>query len=195
MYLYLCNCILFCIFSSFYWGRAKFNKFDCILALYVFICLYKFGIIQYILNINVFAFVFFHTILTVAQNTQIAYLTIIPECYIVYLVMFPICASPGGVLYTLRGNTWIVHLIEVYPYKSLVFGLNVQSMAVAVHACINCASTNCLHFCIYVLALNSTLACYLQGFSHWWHHRNTLWWDDLGTILRGLTHYYYFIYI
>ena len=50
LYLYLCNCILFCIFSSFYWGRAKFNKFNCILALCIFICLYKFGIIQHILK-------------------------------------------------------------------------------------------------------------------------------------------------
>ena len=50
LYLYLCNCILFCIFSCFYWGRAKFNKFNCILALCLFICLYKFGMIQYILK-------------------------------------------------------------------------------------------------------------------------------------------------
>ena len=55
-------------------------------------------------NINVFVFVIFHTTLTVAQNTQIAYLTIIPECYIVYLVVFPSCASPGSVLSTLEGE-------------------------------------------------------------------------------------------
>ena len=48
--MYLYDCILFCIFNSFYWGRAKFNKFDCILALCMFICLYKFEIIQYILK-------------------------------------------------------------------------------------------------------------------------------------------------
>ena len=50
LYLYLCNGILFCIFSCFYQGRAKFNKFSCILALYMFNCLYKFRIIQYILK-------------------------------------------------------------------------------------------------------------------------------------------------
>ena len=50
LYLYLCNCILFCISSCFYWGRAEFNKFDCILALCMFNCLYKFRIIQYILK-------------------------------------------------------------------------------------------------------------------------------------------------
>ena len=41
LYLNLCNCILFSFFSSFYWGRAKFNKFDCILALCMFICVYN----------------------------------------------------------------------------------------------------------------------------------------------------------
>ena len=50
---YLYNCILFCIFSCSYWGRAKFNKFVCILALCMFICLYKFEIIQYILKYDV----------------------------------------------------------------------------------------------------------------------------------------------
>ena len=50
LHLYLYNCILFCIFSCFYWGREKFNKFDCILALCMFICLCKFKIIQYILK-------------------------------------------------------------------------------------------------------------------------------------------------
>ena len=37
-------------FQLLYWGRAKFNKFDCILALCAFICLCKFEIIQYILT-------------------------------------------------------------------------------------------------------------------------------------------------
>ena len=46
--------------------------------------------------------VFFHTILTVAQNTWMAPLSIIPECYSVYLNIFPICTSPGGVLITPR---------------------------------------------------------------------------------------------
>ena len=50
LYLYLCNCILFCIFSCFYWGRAKFNKFIYILALCVLVCVYKFEIIQYTLK-------------------------------------------------------------------------------------------------------------------------------------------------
>ena len=46
-------------------------------------------------------------------------------------------------------------------------------MAVAAHACINCASAVCWHFCIHVWALTGTLAYYLQGFPHWWHHGNT----------------------
>ena len=50
LHLYLYDCILFYIFSCFYWGRAKFNKFDRILALCMLICLCKFKIIQYILK-------------------------------------------------------------------------------------------------------------------------------------------------
>ena len=85
LHLYLYNCILFCIFSCFYWGWAKFNKFDCILALCMFNCLCKFEIIQYILKYKCICILFFHTILTVAQNTQKAYLLIILECYIVFV--------------------------------------------------------------------------------------------------------------
>ena len=78
-------------------------------------------------NLKVFAFVFFHTILTVAQNTQMAYYTILPECYSVYLVIFTICASPGGCSWAPTGGK--------YPNcppnrgissKSLVFGLKAQ---------------------------------------------------------------------
>ena len=115
----LYNCILFCIFSCFFGGRVKFDKFVYILALCMFICLCKFEIIQYILKyISVFAFVFCHTILTEAQNTQMAYLSIIPECYIVYLVVFPLCASPGGCfIHSLGDVIQIVHPIEVYLLK------------------------------------------------------------------------------
>ena len=126
LHLYLYNCILFCVFSCFYWGRAKFNKCDCILALCMFICLCKFEIIQYILKINVFAFVFFHTILTVAQNTWIAYLTIIPECYVVYLVVFPSAPPLGVFCWPLRGCYLNCPPNRGIPSKSLVFGLNVQ---------------------------------------------------------------------
>ena len=103
LHLYLYNCILFCIFRCFYWVRAKCNKFDCIWTLCMFICLCKFEIIQYILRYKCICIVFFHTILTVAQNTQIAYLSIIPECYIVYLVVFPYVSPLGGVCTPLRG--------------------------------------------------------------------------------------------
>ena len=50
LYVYMFNCILFCIFSCFIGDRAKFNKYAFILALYMFICLLKFEIIQYILK-------------------------------------------------------------------------------------------------------------------------------------------------
>ena len=50
LHLYSSNCILFCIFSCFYWGRATFNKSDCFLALYMLISLCKYEIIQYLLK-------------------------------------------------------------------------------------------------------------------------------------------------
>ena len=56
-----------------------------------------------------------------AQNTQIAYLTIIPEGYIVYLVIFPICTSPGDVLYTPEGEYSNYLSNRGIPVKSLVF--------------------------------------------------------------------------
>ena len=57
-----------------------------------------------------YAFVFFHTILTVAQNTRMAYYTILPECYSIYLVIFTICASPEGCfVHPKGGNTHLVH--------------------------------------------------------------------------------------
>ena len=46
LHLYSSNCILFWIFR----GRAKFNKSDFNLALYMFICWCKFEIIQYMLK-------------------------------------------------------------------------------------------------------------------------------------------------
>ena len=93
LYVYMFNCISFCSFSCYIGDRAEFNKYTFILALYIFICLLKCEIMQYILKYNVILFLFFHTILTVAQNTQMAHLAFIPECYSVYLVIFPICIS------------------------------------------------------------------------------------------------------
>ena len=58
---------------------------------------------------------FFHTILTGAQNTWIAHLSIIPECYSVYLVIFPICTSCEGAFEHPQGaNVQSVHPIEIY---------------------------------------------------------------------------------
>ena len=68
-----------------------------------------------------FVFVFFHTILTVAQNTWIANLTIIPERYIVYLVVFPSVPPLGGVLSTHEEEYSNCPPNGGIPYKSLVF--------------------------------------------------------------------------
>ena len=46
LHLYLSNCI----FSHFYWDRAKFNNSDFILALNMCFCLCKFEIIKYMLK-------------------------------------------------------------------------------------------------------------------------------------------------
>ena len=94
-HLYLYNCILFCIFSCFYWGRAKFNKFDCISALCMFICLCKFEIIQYILKYKCICICSL-SYYTHSGTEYSAYLTIIPECYIVYLVVFSPLHLPWG---------------------------------------------------------------------------------------------------
>ena len=97
------NCILFCIFSCFIGGRAKFNNSVFILALCMFICLLKFDIIQYILKYKCICICIFHTILTVVWNTQIAHLSIIPELHSVYLVFFPSVPPLGMLLSTHRG--------------------------------------------------------------------------------------------
>ena len=116
LHLYLSNCILFCIFSCFYWSRSKFYKFDCILGLYMFICLCKLEIIQYMLKYKcICIFILSYYILTVAQNTWIAYLPILQECYIVYLVVFSSVPALEDAFEHPQGtNTQIVHSIEVY---------------------------------------------------------------------------------
>ena len=96
LHFYLSNCILFCIFSCFYWYRAKFNKFDCILALCMFICLCKFKIIQYILKYTCICIcILSYYTYSVTEYSDSLFFSIVPECYSVYLVVFPICASPG----------------------------------------------------------------------------------------------------
>ena len=95
LHLYLHNCILFCIFNCFYWGRAKFNKFDCILALCMFICLYKFGIIQYILKYKCIC-VCILSYYTYSDKEYLDSLFDHNTCVLYCLVIFPICISPGG---------------------------------------------------------------------------------------------------
>ena len=125
LHLYLYNCILFYVFSCFYWGRAKFNKFDCILALFMFICLCKFEIIQHSLNYKcIYICIFSYN--TYSGTEYSVYLSIIPECYIVYLVDFLISTSPRGVFRPLRGWYIICPTNRGIPSKSFIFGLNVQ---------------------------------------------------------------------
>ena len=55
-------------------------------------------------NINVCAFVFFHTILTVAQSTQMTIIQFYLSANSVYLVIYILCVTPGGVLSTPQGR-------------------------------------------------------------------------------------------
>ena len=113
--LYLYNCILFCIFSCFHWGRAKFNKFNCILTLCVFICLYKFEIIQYILKykcicICILSYYTYsgteYSDSLIDNNTQVLW-CLFSYFYHLYL--------PRGCSWAPTGaDTQIVHPIEVY---------------------------------------------------------------------------------
>ena len=96
LHLYIFNCILFCIFTCFIGvglNLTNLHSFWLCTCSFVYINL---KLLNIYLNINVFSFVFFHPILTVAQNTGMAHLLIIPDCYSVYLVVFPICVSPEG---------------------------------------------------------------------------------------------------
>ena len=56
-------------------------------------------------NINVCAFVFFHTIRTVAQSTWMTIIQFYLSANSVYLLIYTICASPGGCfVYSLCGG-------------------------------------------------------------------------------------------
>ena len=101
-------------------------------------------------NINVYAFVFFHTILTVAQNTQMAIIQFYLSANSVYLVIYTICASPGECfVYPLEEDTLLVHPIEVYPYNCLVFrfksAVNAVTMLIHVSNCVTFVGTICIH--------------------------------------------------
>ena len=65
-----------------------------------------------------------------------------PECYSVYLFIFSICASPEGCFQAPTGGKYPnCPPNRGIPSKSFVLVLNVQPLALATHACINCAST------------------------------------------------------
>ena len=103
----ICICIVICIYISvivfYYVFSAVFIGVGLNLAIVItfglYICYFVYlnsKLLNSYENINVYAFVFFHTILTVEQNTWMAYYTILPECYSIYLVIFIICTSPEG---------------------------------------------------------------------------------------------------
>ena len=169
LHLYLDNCISFCIFSHFYWGRAKFNKFDCILALCMFICLCKLEIIQYILKYKCICvcILSYYTY----SGTEYSESLLDNNTWVLYCILadFPLCTSLGC----------FVHPVGEYsncppnrgmPYKSLVFWLKCTVNGSG-HSCMyQLCQYRLLALCIHVWALISTLAYYLQGFPHWWHH-------------------------
>ena len=64
---------------------------------------------------------FFHVILTVAQNTQRANVTIIPECYNVSLVVFSSVPSLGVFWEPQGNNTESIYLIQLFIPKFLLW--------------------------------------------------------------------------
>ena len=68
---------------------------------------------------------------------QMAHLSIIPECYSIYLVIFSICISPEGCFWAPTGaNTQSVHPIEVCLLNLLFWPYMYHSLALATHTCI-----------------------------------------------------------
>ena len=101
--IYIENCIFVNVIVSYFVFSAVFieegqnlNNFFHFLALYMLVCVNKFEIIKYNENINVFAFVFFHTILTVAQSTWMTIVQYYLSANSVYLVIYNLCITHGG---------------------------------------------------------------------------------------------------
>ena len=127
VHLCLYNCILFCIFSCFYLGRAKFNKFDCIWALCIFICLCKFEIIQYILKYKCICICIlsYYTY----SDTEYSASLFVSITWVLYCLFscFSNLHLPLGVLCpSLRGGYSNCPPNRGIYSKSLVFGLKVQ---------------------------------------------------------------------
>ena len=87
----------------------------------------------------------------------------------VYLIIYTISITPGGVLFTPWGNTLPVHPIEVYASNCLILGLKMQWPLIHVSNCATFVGTVCMH----VWALIGTLSYYFEDFPHWWWHGNT----------------------
>ena len=80
----------------------------------MFICLCKFKIIQYRLKYKCICICIL-LYYTYSDTEYSAYLSILPECYSVYLVVFPSVPPLEGPFECLQGpNAHIVHPIEVY---------------------------------------------------------------------------------
>ena len=127
LHLYLYNCILFSIFSCFYWGRAKFNKFGWILALCIFICLCKFEIIQPILKYKCICICVL--LYCTYSGTEYSDSLFVNNTWVLYCLFS--CFSPlhlpwGMFCPPLRGWCPNCPPNRGIPSKCLVFVLNVQ---------------------------------------------------------------------
>ena len=80
--------------------------------MFTFLC--KFKIIQYTLKYKSICICIL-SYYTYSGTEYSAYLSVLSECYSVYLVIFTICATPVGTFEQPQGvNTQTVHPIEVY---------------------------------------------------------------------------------
>ena len=153
LHLYSSTCIVFCIFSCFYWGRAKFNKSEFILALYMFICLCKFKIIQYMLKykcICIFILSYYTYSGTEYSDRSFFNNTWVLQCL---FSCFSHLHLPWRMpLSTYRGLIPKLSTQWRYTFQIFWFDLNVQLLALATHACVSCANISCWYFCIHVWA-------------------------------------------
>ena len=116
---------------------------------------------------NICAFVFSHSIHTVAQNTQMTIIQFYLNANSVYVVIYTICTSPEGCfVHPLGEVTLLVHPIEVYPYNCLVLGLKcsgcsymyqIVPLLLALFAC---------------MSSDQYFSLLFWGSPHWWHCRN-----------------------
>ena len=102
--IYIYILVFYFVFSTVLLGRSKFNKFNCLLALCMFNCLYKFRIIQYILKFKcicvcIFSYCTYSS--TEYSDSLFNHNTLVLYCLVIFTIW---CFPLGSVLYTPEGE-------------------------------------------------------------------------------------------